>query len=90
MSGFKGIRADGRPKGTPNKNTTKVRDSFACLLENNIDRLQDDIDGLKPAERLNLLLQVAKFVIPTLKAIEVQDNGERERPQVIIDMSTWL
>ena len=90
MNGFKGIQnKEGRSIGTPNKVTAKVRESFATLLENNLVRLQDDIDSLKPAERLNLILQVAKFVIPTLKAIEVQDNGERERTPLVINMAEW-
>lgn len=90
MSGFKGIQnTEGRTPGTPNKVTAKVRESFATLLENNLDRFQEDLNALKPSERLSVILHVAKFVIPILKAVEVTDNGERERPQVIIDMSKW-
>ena len=47
------------------------------LLENNIDSVQNDLDEMQPGDRVNALLQFMKFVIPTQKAIEL-DNRESE------------
>ena len=47
------------------------------LLENNIDTIQNDLDEMQPTDRVNALLQFMKFVIPTQKAIEL-DNRESE------------
>ena len=71
MTGFKGVQnVNGRPKGTANKTTMETRDLFKTLLNNNIEQLQKDIDSLKPYERVKSVLELAKFVVPTLKAIE--------------------
>ena len=48
------------------------------LLENNIDSVQNDLDEMQPRDRVNALLQFMKFVIPTQKAIELEN---RERPE---------
>jgi hypothetical protein len=69
-----GIKTGGRSKGTPNKNTTELREKFTLLLENNFNKLQTDIDLLEPKDRVKTLLDVAKFVVPTLKAIEVKND----------------
>ena len=90
MNGFKGLQnTEGRTPGTPNKVTAKVRESFATLLENNLTTLQNDLNDLKPIERIKVLIDLANFIIPKMRSIEVSDNVERERSQVIIDMSKW-
>lgn len=80
MAGFKGTRNEkGRPKGTPNKETAQVRESFKLLVENNIDTLQTDLDSLKPIERIKVIIDLAKFVMPTLKAIDhTEKNTDTE------------
>jgi len=91
MSGFKGvINKEGRTLGSQNKVTTKVKESFSLLLENNLDSLQSDLDSLKPVERLKIIIEIAGFLIPKMKAIDVSGIHEREAVQpLIIDMSKW-
>jgi len=62
----------GRPQGSKNKATQKVRDNFQKLVEVNMKQLQKDIDSLEPYERIKVILQISKFVLPGLRAIEVQ------------------
>ena len=64
----------GRPKGSSNMSTEIVKKNVALLLENNIQLVQQDLDRMQPRDRVNALLQFMKFLIPTQKAIEV-DNG---------------
>ena len=64
----------GRPKGSSNMSTEIVKKNVALLLENNIQLVQQDLDRMQPRDRVNALLQFMKFVVPTQKAIEV-DNG---------------
>jgi hypothetical protein len=74
---FKGtINTEGRKKGTPNKVTSEVKEAFSKLLENNIEKLQADIDKLEPKQRLDVILQIAKFIIPTMKAVEYEATIE--------------
>ncbi|AWG22944.1 hypothetical protein FFWV33_16120 [Flavobacterium faecale] len=80
MAGFKGTRNEnGRPKGTPNKNTAQIRDSFQLLVESNISKLKEDIDKLEPKDRIRTIIDLAKFVLPTLKAIEYNDSIDESR-----------
>lgn len=80
----KGIKTGGRTKGTVNKVTPEIRNSFENLLSNNLEQLQNDIDKLKPYERIKILIDIAKFVVPQLKAIELTwQNETKERPSFV-------
>ena len=69
---FRGtINKDGRPKGSLNKNTEKVRNAFTQLVENNLDQLEEDIKQMKPGERVKTILSLSKFILPVLKAEEI-------------------
>lgn len=61
---------NGRPKGATNKSSNKIRDAYTKLLEENIDVIKEDIEKLKPAERVRFFLDLSKYIIPTLKATE--------------------
>ena len=67
----------GRPKGSVNKATAEVREKFKELVESNISNFQDDLDSLKPIDRLNVVIQLAKFVLPTLKATELTTDLDK-------------
>jgi hypothetical protein len=66
----------GRTKGTSNKTTQKVRDAFALILEDNLEQLEDDLASLKPEQRVRLLLDLAKYIVPQLKQTEFKNNEE--------------
>lgn len=70
-------RKAGRPKGSKNLATQAVRERFQELVENNLSTFQDDLDSLQPYERLTIVMQLAKFVLPTLKATELTTDGDR-------------
>ena len=86
MGEFKGtINLNGRPKGKPNKDTAEIRANFQLLIEGNLQQLEDDLNSLKPFERIKVILELAKFVIPQLKATELTAsvNDKRFQPLVI-------
>lgn len=62
----------GRPEGSKNKATQKVRENFQNLVEVNMEQMQKDINALEPYERIKVILQMSKFVLPSLRAIENQ------------------
>lgn len=82
-----GKKFGGRQKNTPNKTTKELRDKISSIINNNIDKVQSDLDKLEPKERLTILLQLLKHTIPTYKAIEldttIEDNNNRFNPIVI-------
>ena len=66
----------GRKAGTPNKATKDIRDAFTLLIENNLSKLQEDINGLAPKERVKLLLDMAQFVVPKLRSVDLKTDEE--------------
>ena len=73
----------GRKAGEPNKVTAKVRETFATLLENNLDSLQSDIDDLKPNERIKVLLDLATFIIPKMRSVEVSQQEQEQLKPIV-------
>jgi len=71
----------GRPLGSPNKVTSEVRKAFAMLIRKNLRTMENDLATLKPKERLEVLISLARFVIPTIRAIEISgENGGASFP----------
>ena len=74
----------GRKAGTPNKATTEIKEAFQMLLEDNLPTLQRDISSLEPKERVKFTLDLASFIIPKMKAIDVKSENTET---VFIDFS---
>ena len=79
-----GFKTGGRGKGTENKVTSDIRERFNQLDKENLETISDDIKALSPKDRINVLLQLSKFVIPQLKATEITSNTEFETPKINI------
>ena len=65
------INKNGRPKGSRNKATSDIREKFQELIESNFEQLEKDLKTLRASERVKAITDLAKFVLPTLKATEV-------------------
>ena len=68
----------GRPAGSSNLATKEVRDRFNLLVENNIDKLQKDISSLEPFQRIKVIIELSKFILPTLKSVDIAGTIETE------------
>jgi len=77
----------GRPKGAKNKSTEQIRKSFSKLLSNNLEQLETDLQSLEPKERIKYLLDIAKFVVPTLKSTEIEQVGENSANNPVININ---
>lgn len=71
-------------KGVANKSTTEIRNKVQLVIDNNIDKLQSDLEKVEPKDRINFLIQLLSFTIPKLKAIEHTENRETNNFQTII------
>jgi len=66
----------GRVKGSLNHSTTQIKEAFQMLLEENLEQLRVDISSLEPKERVKFMLELATFVIPKMKSIQMNDTSE--------------
>jgi len=60
----------GRKVGSLNKATISIKDNFQSLIENNLELLDADLKSLSSKDRLRTIIDLAKFVVPTLKQVE--------------------
>jgi hypothetical protein len=75
-----GFKTGGRSLGTENKITKDIREHFSNLIEMNLETLNNDIAALSPKDRVKTLIELAKFVVPTLKAIDIVSNNNNFTP----------
>jgi hypothetical protein len=78
-----GTGNNGRPKGTPNRTTTEIRDAFQQLVSGNLEQLQEDLANLEGFQRVKLIIELSKFVIPTLRATELKASEDGFNPITI-------
>ena len=71
MSNTTGKKFGGRTKGSTNRTTTEIREHYQNLVSNNLEQLNDDLKSLEPLHRLKMIIELSKFVVPTLKATEL-------------------
>ena len=79
MANKTGMKYGGRKKGTANKATARLREAFIELLEGNMGKVQELFDKVaekNPEKALELLLKLSEFVLPKLRAIEVNNESE--------------
>ena len=70
------INRGGRPVGSKNNATTEIRKKYLELIVNNMEQLQEDLKTLKASERVKAIIDLSKFVLPTLKATEMSLSNE--------------
>nr|WP_153841181.1 hypothetical protein [Ornithobacterium rhinotracheale] len=63
-------------KGVKNKTTQEIREAFKLLLDENLEQLRQDLKELEPQQRVKMILELSKFVIPTLKSTELTAEGD--------------
>ena len=66
----------GRPVGTSNKSTNKLRDWITEFLEDNKDRIKEDWLLLEPKDRIVLFEKLLKYSLPTLQATTLSTEFE--------------
>ncbi|MBE6337004.1 MAG: hypothetical protein E7066_10085 [Lentimicrobiaceae bacterium] len=81
-----GKKTGGRQKGTPNKTTGTLRMAISKIVNDyyNSDTLMEDINKLKPKERVDMMEKLAAYVVPKLQSVDL--NAEVKTEHTIEDM----
>ena len=61
----------GRPKGSTTKNAEVLRERISYLLDENYEQILDDLDELKPRERVQAWIQLLEYALPKLARTEM-------------------
>ena len=78
MAFEKGNKHGGRKKGSKGKASSEIKEFLSEFLHENLDDLQGCIQSMKAPDRFNAYMQVAKFIIPTMKAMDVKLEAESD------------
>jgi len=63
---------NGRPKGSPNKTTTEVRQWLSRLIEKNRKQIERDLKAIEPKDRLLVLEKFMSYTVPKMQSVQAQ------------------
>lgn len=69
----------GRPKGRLNRSTEQAKLTLARLANKGLDNITEDIEEIRktnPIEAARLYIKILEYVVPKLKAMDVNIEGE--------------
>ena len=64
---------DGRPKGSPNKTTSRTREAFNKLIEDNLDNMSiwlAEVAAEDPKAALDVVAKLSEYIVPKLARTE--------------------
>ena len=81
---IKGVRNDNcRPVGSKNKYTVLIKNTIASILDDNVELFKEKLLQLNDKDFVRAYMDLTKYVIPTMKAVEVNDVTEDNIPSWI-------
>jgi len=80
---------NGRPKGSANKTTNKIREAFTKLVEDNLENMTlwlTKVADDNPEKALTILNQMAEYTTPKLARVENKIETDEEINEVKIEI----
>ena len=74
MANTTGNKFGGRTKGTPNKLTKELRTVLKNILYNEIEKIEEYLDGLEPKEKLDTIIKLMPYILPKTSTISHTAN----------------
>ncbi len=62
----------GRPKGTPNRNTTEMKEWVNGLLNKNKKQFEKDLKAVDPEKRLAIIEKLLQYTLPKQQSISIE------------------
>ena len=75
MANTTGKKWGGRTRGTPNKQTSEIREAYRMLIENNLDNLAYWIETIaenSPEKAIDILIKLSEYVVPKLNRTRIE------------------
>lgn len=75
----KGNKLGGRKPGSLNRSTEMAKLTLARLANKGLNNITEDIEKIRqkdPAQAAQIYLKLLEFVVPKLKAVDMQVSGE--------------
>ena len=69
---------NGRPKGTKNRTTTEIRNHIQTVLDGQYEKLESDLNGMNPFQRVMMVEKLTKFFLPALAKNDNDTNVSGE------------
>lgn len=69
---------NGRPKGARGKAREDLLSRVQNIIDNNIERIEEDLGSLEPCERIRAFTGLLNYVLPKQQSIDVRKKVEAE------------
>lgn len=80
-----GNKGGGRPVGSKTKTNEKIRTFFGSFVENHMEELDEAFSNLKDKEKFDVLLSMARYILPVVKDAEVIDELSDELFEEVVE-----
>jgi hypothetical protein len=64
----------GKPKGAASNASAKVKNAISKFLEDNIEKVQESFDTLKPIEKLQFIANILPYAVPKMSSIQSENE----------------
>jgi actin-like ATPase involved in cell morphogenesis len=74
-------KTGGRKPGTTNRSTKEIREHIANIVSENIDTLNEDLQQLKPEQRIDVIIKLLPWAAPKISSIDessLKQEGTRK------------
>lgn len=65
---------EGRPKGTPNKTSTEIKQTLNDILCNEIEAIPERLNQLSDKDRLDIVIKLLPYILPKQKELEITND----------------
>lgn len=79
-------KTGGRTKNTPNKINAETKTVIQNLVNDEVQKLPQLLDSLKPKDRAEILVKLISFVVPKQSKIELEAEVKERFTPVIIQI----
>lgn len=89
MAFKKGISGNpqGRKPGSKDKAQKDIKQAYQSLVEGNLSNIENWLNVVAakdPAKALDFMLRLSDFILPKMKAVEIQNNFSQPIQQIIV------